>query len=69
MADIEWLLEQIETGPEGPQIGAFFDFDGTLDRRVLGVGVLQERLRKGDIGVKELVATIARDRQRGAPRP
>ena len=30
MADLEWLLEQIETGPEGPTVGAFFDFDGTL---------------------------------------
>ena len=30
MADIEWLIEQIDSSHEGPQIGAFFDFDGTL---------------------------------------
>lgn len=30
MADIEWLLDEIEHGPAGPSVGAFFDFDGTL---------------------------------------
>ena len=30
MADIEWLLEQIDLSPEGAEIGAFFDFDGTI---------------------------------------
>jgi putative phosphoserine phosphatase/1-acylglycerol-3-phosphate O-acyltransferase len=30
MADIEWLVEQIDNAPEGPHVGAFFDFDGTL---------------------------------------
>ena len=30
MADINWLLAEIETGPQGPTVGAFFDFDGTL---------------------------------------
>ena len=58
MADIEWLLEQIETGPEGPKVGAFFDFDGTLIDGYSAAAFFQERLRKGDIGVKELVATI-----------
>ncbi len=59
MADIEWLLDQIETGPEGPQVGAFFDFDGTLIDGYSAAAFFTERLRKGDIGVKELVATIA----------
>ncbi len=58
MADIEWLLEQIETGPEGPHVGAFFDFDGTLIDGYSATAFFQERLRKGDIGVKELVATL-----------
>ncbi len=59
MADIEWLLEQIETGPEGPAVGAFFDFDGTLIDGYSATAFFQERLKKGDIGVKELVATLA----------
>ncbi len=58
MADLEWLLEEIATGPEGPQVGAFFDFDGTLIDGYSASAFFTERLRKGDIGVKELVATI-----------
>jgi len=30
MTSTEELLEQIRSGPSGPQIAAFFDFDGTL---------------------------------------
>ena len=59
MADLEWLLEQIETGPEGPTVGAFFDFDGTLIDGYSASAFFTERLRKGDIGVRELVATIS----------
>ena len=28
--ELRELLAEIEAGPEGPEIGAFFDFDGTL---------------------------------------
>ena len=58
MADIEWLIEQIETGPEGPHIGAFFDFDGTLIDGYSAAAFFKARLRKGDIGLRELVATV-----------
>ena len=26
----EQLISDVEAGPRGPQVGAFFDFDGTL---------------------------------------
>lgn len=58
MADIEWLLEEIENSPEGPRVGAFFDFDGTLIDGYSATAFFKQRLRHGDIGVRELVATI-----------
>ena len=30
MTDLGWLLEDVSNSPDGPQVGAFFDFDGTL---------------------------------------
>jgi putative phosphoserine phosphatase/1-acylglycerol-3-phosphate O-acyltransferase len=30
MADIDDLLAAVAAGPQGPDVGAFFDFDGTL---------------------------------------
>jgi putative phosphoserine phosphatase/1-acylglycerol-3-phosphate O-acyltransferase len=30
MADIDDLLADVAAGPQGPDVGAFFDFDGTL---------------------------------------
>src|SRR5947207_2056972 len=30
LTTLDTLLEEIRTGPSGPQIAAFFDFDGTL---------------------------------------
>ena len=29
-AELRALLADIDAGPEGPEVGAFFDFDGTL---------------------------------------
>ena len=59
MADIEWLLEEIDRSPEGPQIGAFFDFDGTLIAGYSAAAFFTYRLRRGDISVGEVVRTVA----------
>ena len=61
MADIEWLIEQIENSPEGPQVGAFFDFDGTLIAGYSAAAFFKYRLRRGEISVE-------RGREDGAPR-
>jgi len=58
VADIEWLLEQIETSLEGPQVAAFFDFDGTLIDGYSAAAFFRQRLRKGDIGLRELLSTL-----------
>ena len=59
MADIEWLLDRIESAPEGPEVGAFFDFDGTLLDGYSASAFFKHRLRSGDIGFQELIRTVA----------
>ncbi|MFN8195306.1 MAG: HAD-IB family hydrolase [Nocardioidaceae bacterium] len=58
MADIDDLVAQIEAGPQGPEIGAFFDFDGTLIDGYSAALYFRERLTSGDIGVQELLRTL-----------
>ncbi len=58
MADIEWLVEQVDRAPEGPQIAAFFDFDGTLINGYSALAFFKYRLRKGDISAKEFIGSI-----------
>lgn len=55
---IEELLADIEAGPQGPEIGAFFDFDGTLIDGYSGVLAFQDRLSSGGVGASELLATM-----------
>ncbi len=52
------LLDAIAGAPAGPEVGAFFDFDGTIiDGYSAGV-VYQDRLRRFDIGPEELARTL-----------
>jgi putative phosphoserine phosphatase/1-acylglycerol-3-phosphate O-acyltransferase len=44
--------------PPGPKIGAFFDLDGTLVAGFTAVILTQERLRRRDIGVGELISMV-----------
>lgn len=57
-ADIDNLLDDITAGPQGPTVGAFFDFDGTLIDGFSGVLAFTERLAGGDVGVTELAQTL-----------
>ena len=59
MADIEWLVEQIDNAPEGPHVGAFFDFDGTLIAGYSAAAFFTYRLKRREISTKELMRTIA----------
>ncbi len=58
MADIDWLCEEVEKGPYGPRIGAFFDFDGTLIDGYSAAAFFRERLKIRDIDAKEIFQTI-----------
>ncbi len=51
-------VAEIMASPPGPKIGAFFDLDGTLVAGFTAVILTQERLRRRDIGVGELISMI-----------
>ncbi|GFG75280.1 HAD-IB family hydrolase/lysophospholipid acyltransferase family protein [Mycobacterium botniense] len=51
-------VAEILASPEGPGIGAFFDLDGTLVAGFTGVILTQERFRRRDMGVGELIGMI-----------
>jgi putative phosphoserine phosphatase/1-acylglycerol-3-phosphate O-acyltransferase len=56
--DIDGLLAEIESSPEGSQIGAFFDFDGTLIDGYSAVVYFKDRITSGEVGGRELVDTL-----------
>lgn len=49
----EYLAKDVVAGPAGSQIGAFFDFDGTLIDGYSAAKFMQDRMRRGDISVGE----------------
>src|SRR6201996_3800182 len=51
-------VAEIMASPPGPKIGAFFDMDGTLVAGFTAVILTQERLRRRDIGVGELISMV-----------
>ena len=44
--------------PDGPEIGAFFDFDGTIISGYSAVAFLQEQIRRGNLSIRELIELI-----------
>jgi putative phosphoserine phosphatase / 1-acylglycerol-3-phosphate O-acyltransferase len=58
MTNLGWLLEDIEDSPDGPEVGAFFDFDGTLIDGYSAKAYFVERLKSRDIGLSELITTM-----------
>jgi putative phosphoserine phosphatase/1-acylglycerol-3-phosphate O-acyltransferase len=51
-------VAEVEASPEGPQVGAFFDLDGTLVAGFTGVIMTQDRLRRGQLGVGEFIGMV-----------
>ncbi len=58
MASINQLLQDIEDSPEGPQIAAIFDFDGTIIAGYSAVAFIREQVRRGDLAPRELVELV-----------
>lgn len=58
MADIDDLLAAVAAGPQGPDFGAFFDFDGTLIHGYSAALYFRQRLASGAIGPQELASTL-----------
>ena len=58
MGDLERLIEDVDSGPQGPDVGAFFDFDGTLISGYSASAWYGERLRTFQVGPAELARTL-----------
>jgi HAD superfamily hydrolase (TIGR01490 family) len=58
VGDLERLIEDVESGPQGAAVGAFFDFDGTLISGYSARAWYGERLRNLDVGPAELARTL-----------
>lgn len=54
---IDEQLSQISSGPSGPDVAAFFDFDGTLIDGYSAAALYSHRLRNLEVGLTEIVRT------------
>jgi putative phosphoserine phosphatase/1-acylglycerol-3-phosphate O-acyltransferase len=55
---IDALLDEIERGPTGPQVGVFLDFDGTLIDGYSAGALYAHRFRNFEIGPAEMLHTV-----------
>lgn len=51
-------VAEIEASPQGPEVGAFFDLDGTLVAGFTGVIMTQDRLRRRQMSVGEFIGMV-----------
>jgi putative phosphoserine phosphatase / 1-acylglycerol-3-phosphate O-acyltransferase len=51
-------VAEIEASPPGPEVGAFFDLDGTLVAGFTGVVMTQDRLRRRQMSVGEFIGMV-----------
>jgi putative phosphoserine phosphatase/1-acylglycerol-3-phosphate O-acyltransferase len=58
MNPLDAVLQRILSGPSGPEIGAFFDFDGTLIDGYSAAAYFIDRIRRREIGGRELIETV-----------
>lgn len=57
-ARLPGTVAEIEASPPGPEVGAFFDLDGTLVAGFTGVLMTQDRLRRGQMSVGEFIGMV-----------
>ena len=58
MADINWMIDEVERGPQGAQVAAFFDFDGTLINGFSAAPYFRARIKAHEIDTKEILQTL-----------
>jgi len=56
-------LRRIADGPSGPTIGAFFDYDGTLIDGYSAAAYFIDRIKRGEMGAKEILDTLKLSRK------
>ncbi len=54
MKEAQFSLKEIQNSPEGPQIAALFDFDGTIIAGFSVMAFLREKLTSGDASISDL---------------
>lgn len=52
------VIAEIMNLPDGPQVGALFDFDGTLISGYSATAFIQEQVRRGTLSPRELVELV-----------
>jgi putative phosphoserine phosphatase/1-acylglycerol-3-phosphate O-acyltransferase len=57
--DVRELIEQIESGPEGPEVAAFFDLDGTLIAGYSANVFYQEFIRRLQMSPADIARSVA----------
>jgi len=55
---LEERVAAIESGPEGAEVAAFFDFDGTLIEGFSAVAYFADRFSRGAMGASEMLSTL-----------
>ena len=58
MSDVDELIAEIESGPEGPEVGAFFDLDGTLIAGYSANVFYQEFLRRMQMSALDITRSL-----------
>ena len=57
MRPIDRYLDAIEQAPSGPQVAALFDFDGTIIAGYSATALLQEKFKRREMSVEEIIET------------
>ena len=52
------VISEILELPDGPEIGAFFDFDGTVISGYSAIAFIREQIRRGTLSPRELVELV-----------
>ncbi|GHA04502.1 L-3-phosphoserine phosphatase [Arenicella chitinivorans] len=52
------VTKEVDAAPEGPHIGAFFDFDGTVIYGYSAFTYLREQIKRGDVTPKQLLELV-----------
>jgi putative phosphoserine phosphatase/1-acylglycerol-3-phosphate O-acyltransferase len=58
MTNVRELLDEIARAPKGPEVGAFFDFDGTLIAGYSASAFYEDRVRRFEFSRGELVRSL-----------
>jgi putative phosphoserine phosphatase / 1-acylglycerol-3-phosphate O-acyltransferase len=55
---VDALVDEVDRSPDGPSVGAFFDFDGTLIYGFSAIALQVARLRRRDVSPQELAHSL-----------